>query len=142
MPGEASYSEAEADLFELCQAHLRRSSGHEVGAGGGLGERHDLADGVGAGQKHADAVEAEREAAHGGRTELEGVHQEAKLRLGTLLGKAQELEHGHLHLGVVDTHATATGLKAVHDKVVGARTHLERVLVQQVQLVGVGSVKG
>ena len=33
----------------------------------------------------------------------------------SLLGKAHELEHLELQLGIVDAHAATAGLKAVHD---------------------------
>ena len=42
----------------------------------------------------------------------------------------------------MDAHAATAGLKAVHDEVVGAGTHLERVLVEQVQLVDVRQGEG
>ena len=58
-------------------------------------EEQHVADGVGTGEQHAHAVQAQSETAHRGRTKLEGLHEEAKLRLGALLGKAQKLEHGY-----------------------------------------------
>ena len=57
----------------------------------------------------------------GGRAELERVHQEAELLAGALDREAHELEHVELHLRVVDTHAAAARLAAVHDEVVGGR---------------------
>ena len=97
--------DAQAYILELGRRDLGGRALHEIGAAGGLGEGHDVADGVGAYQKHAYAVEAQGKAAHGRRAKGEGLKQEAKLLLGALGGEAQALEDLHLQVGVVDTQA-------------------------------------
>jgi hypothetical protein len=70
--------------------------------------------------KSADpTVEAEGRAAVGRGTVLEGIHQEAELVAGILVGKAQHPEHGLLHGAVVDADAATTDLRAVDHQVVG-----------------------
>jgi len=74
----------------------------------------------------------------GRRAIFEGVHEESKLCLGTLLGEPEHLKHALLQLRVVDTDAAATHLDAVAHEIVGQGTHLLGMLVEQRQVVGVG----
>ena len=47
----ARLHQAQADVLELGAGNGTRSTRHEVGAAGRLGERHDVADGVGTGEQ-------------------------------------------------------------------------------------------
>ena len=91
------------ELVELLGFERRRRVAHHVAAGIVLGECDAVADAVEAGKEADPAVEAVGEATVGRRAVFEGVHQEAELFLGALLGESEELEHLVLQLLVVDT---------------------------------------
>src|SRR5687768_8854087 len=67
----------DAGLAALGGGDRRRRAGEGVLATTGLGERDDVAQRLGPGEEHADAVPAERDAAVGWGAEAEGVEQEA-----------------------------------------------------------------
>ena len=69
--------QTQGNILELRARDGARGGRHEVGAARRLGERHDVADGAGAGKQHAHAVETQRKAAHGGRTKLERLKHKA-----------------------------------------------------------------
>ena len=78
----------------------------------------------------------------GRRAVLEGVHQEAELFARAFLRESEQLEHGVLQLGVVDTNGAAAQFGAVHHDVVGCGAHLAGVAVQQGNVFGVRRGEG
>nr|GFD51983.1 hypothetical protein [Tanacetum cinerariifolium] len=86
------------------------------------------------------AVEAKGDAAVGRRAVLEGIKQEAKLRLRLLGREAEQREHARLHRPVVDADGAATHFYPVDNQVVGIGTSLADGVgvVEQVQVVGLG----
>ena len=71
------------------------------------------------GQAGGQPVEAERDAAHGRRAELEGVEQESEARPGLFLGDADQAEDPLLHGLLMDADRAARRLLAVQHQVVG-----------------------
>ena len=67
----------------------------------------------------------------------QGLQQEAELGRRFLLGDAEHLENGRLHVRVVNTHRTAADLHPVQHKVVGLR-HGRAGIVLQRSRVGIG----
>ena len=61
---------------------------------------------------------------------LKGVHQETELFLGTLGGKAENLEHLGLQFRVVDTDTASADFDAVAHHVVGISTHSGRLGIE------------
>src|SRR5579872_3406717 len=93
---------AYVQLAQLRLAHFGRRISERIGRGLRLGEGDHLADAVGAGHQHGEAVEPEGDAAMGRRTESECIEQEAELLLRFLRIDAEQVEHGRLHLLAVD----------------------------------------
>src|SRR5687768_459282 len=79
--GGGQVAVADVELGQLGVVGPARAAGHEVGALLRLGEGDDVAQAVGAAHQHAEAVEAEGDAAVGRRAVAEGVEQEAELLL-------------------------------------------------------------
>src|SRR5690242_10487157 len=75
------YSHANVQLAQLQLAGLGRRIRHRIRRRLRLREGDHLADAVGTGHQHRQAVQAERNAAVRRRTELERIQQEAKLLL-------------------------------------------------------------
>ena len=71
-------SEPDAQLLELLGRDRPGRARHRVAARRRLGERDDVADGVGAGEQHDDAVEAEADAAVRRRPVLERLEEPAE----------------------------------------------------------------
>src|SRR3712207_5763955 len=68
------------------------------------------------------------------RTILKRIHKEAKLSLGTLLSKAQHLEHTLLQIRVMNSQRTTTNFYSIANKVIGFGAYLLRMRIQQRQI--------
>ena len=95
--------EVNAGFLALLGSDRCRSCGQRVVTATGLGEGNDVADRVGATDQLQHAVPTESDTAHGGRTEAEGLQQEAELLLSLFLGNTHDLEDTFLHVTLVDT---------------------------------------
>ena len=73
---------------------------------------------------------------------LEGIQQEAELRLGFLLADAHHVEHAVLDVTAMDTDGAAADLVAVADDVVGVGQRVARVLVEGVDPLGLRRGEG
>lgn len=132
----------EVELVELRLVEPRRGVEHHVAAGVVLREGDVVADRVRAAEERAEPVETEGQTSVRGRTELEGVHQEAELLLRPLGREAQALEDLRLQFGVVDTDRAAADLRAVADEVVGVGAHAARIAFEVLHVLGFGRGEG
>ena len=122
----------------MLRADVARRPGQQALGAGGLGEGDDLAQRIGAGEQHGQAVEAQRDAAVRRGAVGQGFQQEAELLLGFGLADAEQRKDFFLHVGAVDTDAAAAEFHAVEHHVVGERARLGRVGVEQRQVGVVG----
>ena len=109
----------EAKLAELLVADGGRCVDHEVDGFGGFGEGDDFAEGLGSGEDHDDAVEAEGDAAVRRCAVLERVEEEAEAGLGFFVRHTQRAEDLGLDVLAMDTDGAGAELGAVEDDVVG-----------------------
>ena len=77
-----------------------------------------------------------------GRTELEGIHEEAEFVTGILFRQSKQVEHLVLKLGIVNTYATTAELVAIDHHVVGCGAYGTGIGVEEVNVVGVGGGEG
>src|SRR5215217_2982866 len=104
-------------LAKLLVVHVAGRARHQVRTRLRLGERNNVAQGLGAGQQEGEPVHAQRDTTVRRRAELERVQQEAELRLRLLLANAQRLEDLRLDLRVMQTDGAAANLEAVEHHV-------------------------
>ena len=103
--------------------HVARRAGHQIGALLRLGEGDDVAQALGAGEQHRQAVHAQGDAAVRRRAELERVEQEAEL----LRASSSEMPERREDLApaprVVQADRAAADLEAVEHQVVAVALH-------------------
>ena len=128
----------DAGFLTLRGRDRSRGLGQRVETATGLREGDDVADRVGLRQQGDDTVPAEGHAAVRRGAELEGVQQEAELRLSFLLSDTHHVEHTVLDVAAVDTDGAAANLVAVADNVVGVGQRVARVLFEGVNPLGLG----
>src|SRR3954465_538380 len=110
--------QADTQVAQLTRFDGRGSAGHQVGCGGRLRERHDVADRFLASQQSDDAIEAEGDPAVWRRAVVERLEQEPEALPGLVLRQADRVEDLLLDLGRVDTNEAAADLgPAQHDGV-------------------------
>ena len=107
--------------------------GQRVVATTGLGERNNVADGIGLGQQGHDTIPAECQTTVRRSAELESIQQEAKLLLCFLFADAHDAEYTFLHIATVDTDRSATNFVAIADDVISVGQSITRILVKLVQ---------
>ena len=98
---------------QLLAVHISRGICHYTVGALGLGEGDHVADGLGTGHQHHQAIQAEGQPGVRGRAVLQGIEQEAEFLLCLLLVDLQDAEHHLLHIALVDTHAAATQFATV-----------------------------
>ena len=128
----------DASFLTLRRRNRGRGLGQRVETAAGLREGDDIADRVGLRQQGDDAVPTESDTTVRRGAVLEGIQQEAELRLGFLLADAHHVEHAVLDVAAVDTDGAAADLVAVADDVVGVGQRVTRVLVEGVNPFGLG----
>ena len=107
------------EVAELAGFDSRRAVGHEVLAAVVFREGDDVADRLGSGQEHDDAVETEGDAAVRRSTEAKGIEDVAE-EIGLFLrGDTEGVEHVALEIAFVDSEAAAAEFDAVENDVVG-----------------------
>ena len=127
-------AQADVQLAQLLLVDRPGRVGEQVLRPLRLRERDHVAQRLGAGHQHDEAVEADRDAAVRRRAVLQRVEQEAELRARFLGVDLERAEHLALHVLAMDPHRAAAELDAVQDDVVGlgdaaAGIGLEPVLV-------------
>ncbi len=101
--------------------------GHQLGRLLRLGERDHVAQRVGAGQEHGEAVQAERDAAVRRRAVAQRLEQEAEAALRLVVRDAEQVEHLGLHVRAVDADGAAADLGSVEHQVVGLAADRARI---------------
>ena len=132
--GRLRVAQADVQLAQLLLVDRARRVGEQVLGALRLRERDHVAQRLGPGHQHDEAVEADGDAAVRRRAVLQRVEQEAELGAAPPLVDLQRPEHLALHVGAVDPHRAAAELDAVQHDVVGLgdaapRVGLEPVLV-------------
>ena len=142
--GSALRAEGELELVELLGRDGRGAAGHDVATAVVLGEGDEVADAVDTAEEGAETVEAEGETGMWRRAVGEGVHEEAELCGGTLVGEAEGVEHLVLERAVVDTDAATTDFDTVDDDVVGVGADVAPAvgLVEERLVLGLGRGEG
>ena len=107
------------ELAQLACVDWGRRARERVRSAGGLWERDHVPDRAEARQHGHDAIEPERDPAQRGRTEAEGLEQEAEALAGLVRRDAQCVEDPLLERGVVDADRPSADLPAVQHHVVG-----------------------
>src|SRR5262249_42349182 len=90
-------------LRQLRLADGCRRVHHQVDGLGGLGERDDLAQALGAGQEHGNAVQAQSDASMWRRAVLQRLQEEAEARPGFFFTHAQSVKDLLLNVLAVNT---------------------------------------
>jgi len=108
-------------VAELPRVHGAGRAGHQLLAAIVFREGNDVANRVGSGDEHDEAVDAEGDAAVGRRAEAEGVQQMPEERLLVGLADPERGEHLPLQIGLVDSQAAAAEFESIEDDVVGDR---------------------
>ena len=98
----------DTQLVELFLADGRRRLAHHIATRVVLRESNEVANRVGTGKDRAQAVEAEGQTGVWRCAVGEGIHQEAELGSGALVGEAEGVEHLVLQHAVMDTDGAAT----------------------------------
>ncbi len=122
--------DAQAQLVELRRLDARCVH-QQVLTALRLRERDHVAQALGAGEQHRDAVEAEGEAAVRRRAGVERVQHEAEARLHVALRVAEQLEDLALHVAAVIAQAARAELEAVHHDVVVRAAHALGLAVEE-----------
>ena len=107
------------DIAELDGVDGVGGLAHEVDGAVVLGEGNDLSDGFAFSDEHDHAVQAEGDAAVGGRAEGERGEQVCEALVDGLLVQSEGAEGGVLEVALMDTQGTAAELVAVEDDIVG-----------------------
>ena len=112
-------AQADVQLAQLLLVDRARRVGEQVLRALRLREGDHVAERLGAGHQHHEAVEADRDAAVRRRAVLQRVEQEAELGARFLGVDLERAEHLALHVLAVDPHRAAAELEAVQHDVVG-----------------------